>query len=151
MTTYLNLKIFEDMDPAAAAEVGRGTGQGVLLQLEVAQGHHEPQLDRQRGQPVAGEVKEGQLEVGQLDRNLLEMIPPQMKTPERREVADLDGKVGDLVAADVELHQAGHLADLLGQADQPVVVGHQALQVDQAAHRGWQIGQLVPAEKVGAN
>ena len=122
------------MDPAPAAEVGWRTCQGVLLQLEVAQGHHEPQLDRQRGQSVASEVKEGQLEVGQLHRNLLEMIPPQMKTPEGGEVANLDREVGDLVAADVQLHQAGHLPDLLGQADQPIVVGHQALEVDEAAH-----------------
>merc|ERR1719270_2716601 len=43
----LNLKIFEDMDPASAAEVGWRTCQGILLELEVTQGHHEPQLDRQ--------------------------------------------------------------------------------------------------------
>ena len=134
------------MDPASAAEVGRRTGQGILFKLEVTQGHHKPQLDRQRGQPVTGEVKEGQLEVGQLDRHLLEMVPPQMKTPEGREVANLNRQVGDLVAADIELHQAGHLANLLGQADQLVVVGHQALEVDEAAYRGRQIGQLISAE-----
>ena len=134
------------MDPASTAEVGRGTGQGVLLELEVTQGHHEPQLDRQRGQPVAGEVKEGQLEVGQLDGNLLEMIASQMKTPQGREVANLHGEVGDLVTAHVELHEAGHLANLLWQADQPVVVGHEALEVDKAADGGRQVGQLVPAE-----
>ena len=102
------------MDPASAAEVGWRTCQGILLELEVTQGHHEPQLDRQRGQSVASEVKKGQLEISQLHRDLLEMIPSQMKTPEGREVANLDWEVGDLVAADVELHEAGHLPNLLG-------------------------------------
>ena len=134
------------MDPASAAEVGWRTGQGILLELEVTQGHHEPQLDRQRGHSVASEVKKGQLEISQLHRDLLEMIPSQMKTSEGGEVADLDWEVGDLVAADVELHEAGHLPNLLGQADQLVVVGHEALEVHEATHRGWQIGQLVPTE-----
>ena len=74
------------------------------------------------------------------------MVPPQMKTPEGCKVANLNRQVGNLIAADVKLHQTGHLADLLRQADQLVVVGHQALEVDEAAHRGRQIGQLVPAE-----
>ena len=62
------------MDPAPAAEVGRGAGEGVLLQLQVAQRHHEPEqiflvaalnifscstppeLDWKTRQPVAGQV-----------------------------------------------------------------------------------------------
>ena len=38
----LDLQVFEDVDPAAAAEVGGRAGQGVLLQVELAQGYHEP-------------------------------------------------------------------------------------------------------------
>ena len=41
--SHLNFQIFEDVDPAPAAEVGRGAGEGVLLQLQVAQRHHEPE------------------------------------------------------------------------------------------------------------
>lgn len=89
------------MDPASAAEVGWRTCQGILLELEVTQGHHEPQLDRQRGQSVASEVKKGQLEVSQFHWDLLEMISSQMKTPEGREVTNLDWEVSDLVAADI--------------------------------------------------
>ena len=122
------------MDPAAAAEVGWRTGQGVFLELEIAQSHHEPQLHRERGQAVAGEVEEGELEVGELYRDLLQVVAAQVEAPQRRQVPDLHGEVRDLVAAHVELHEAGHLADLLGQADQPVVVGHEALEVDEAAH-----------------
>ena len=61
------------MDPAPAAEVGGGAGEGVLLQLQVAQRHHEPEriflvaalniftgtppeLDWKTRQPVAGQV-----------------------------------------------------------------------------------------------
>ena len=58
------------MDPASAAEVGWRTGQGILLKLEVTQGHHEPQLDRQRGQSVASEVKKGQLETRSADDSI---------------------------------------------------------------------------------
>ena len=41
--SHLNFQIFEDVYPAPAAEVGRGAGEGVLLQLQVAQRHHEPE------------------------------------------------------------------------------------------------------------
>ena len=54
--------------------------------------------------------------------------------------------MGDLVAGHVQLHQLVHLADLLGQGDQPVVVGHQALQVLEKADGGGEVAQLVPAD-----
>ena len=54
--------------------------------------------------------------------------------------------MGDLVAGHVQLHQLVHLADLLGQGDQPVVVGHQALQVLEKANGGGEVAQLVPAD-----
>ena len=41
---YLYLKILEYVDPAPATEVGWGAGEGVLLQVQVNQGDHEPQL-----------------------------------------------------------------------------------------------------------
>ena len=43
---YLYLEIFEYVDPATATEVGRGAGEGVLLQVELDQGDHEAQLNR---------------------------------------------------------------------------------------------------------
>ena len=54
--------------------------------------------------------------------------------------------MGNLVAGHVQLHQLVHLADLLGQGDQPVVVGHQALQVLEKANGGGEVAQLVPAD-----
>ena len=56
--------------------------------------------------------------------------------------------MGDLVAGDIELHEARHGPDLLGQGDQPVVVDHEALQLGKLAHRGRQVRQLVPAENI---
>ena len=41
----LYLKIFENVDPATATEVGGGAGEGVLLQVELDQGDHEAQLN----------------------------------------------------------------------------------------------------------
>ena len=54
--------------------------------------------------------------------------------------------MGDLIAGHVQLHQVGHLPDLLRQGDQLVVVCHQTLQIDQAAHGSRKIGELVTAE-----
>ena len=54
--------------------------------------------------------------------------------------------MGDLIAGHVQLHQVGHLPDLLRQGDQLVVVGHQTLEIDQAAHGSRKIGELVTAE-----
>ena len=42
---YLYLEIFEYVDPATATEVGGGTGEGILLQVELNQGDHEAQLN----------------------------------------------------------------------------------------------------------
>ena len=53
--------------------------------------------------------------------------------------------MGDLIAGHVQLHQVGHLPDLLRQGDQLVVVGHQALQIDEAADGSRKIGELVTA------
>ena len=46
------------MDPATATEVGGGAGEGVLLQVELDQGDHEAQLNREAGETVGGEVQE---------------------------------------------------------------------------------------------
>lgn len=73
------------------------------------------------------------------------MISPQVEKPHVVEVSDLYGEVRDLVAGDIELHEARHGPDLLGQGDQPVVVDHEALQLGKLAHRGRQVRQLVPA------
>ena len=72
------------------------------------------------------------------------MVPPEVKGPQVGEVPDLDGEVGDLVAAHVELHQLRHQPDLLRQADQLVVVRHQALQLAQRADGGGKVGQCIP-------
>ena len=53
--------------------------------------------------------------------------------------------MSDLVARHVQLHQVVHLPDLLGQGDELVVVGHQTLQVGQAADGGGKVRQLVTA------
>ena len=50
-----------------------------------------------------------------------------------------------LVARHVQLHQVVHLPDLLGQGDELVVVGHQTLQVGQAADGGGEVRQLATA------
>ena len=62
-----------------------------------------------------------------------------MEGPQVREVPDLDGEVGDLVTAHVELHQVRHQPDLLRQADQLVVVCHEALQLAQRADGGGKV------------
>ena len=54
--------------------------------------------------------------------------------------------MGNFIAGDVQLHQVGHLSDLLRQGDELVVVGHEALQIDEAAHGSGKVGQLVPTE-----
>ena len=56
--------------------------------------------------------------------------------------------MGDLVAGHVQLHQLVHLPDLLGQGDELVVVGHEALQIDEAAHGSRKVGQLIPTENI---
>ena len=66
----LYLEIFEYVDSATATEVGWGAGEGVLLQEEFDQGDHEAQLNRQAGETVGGQVKERQLKICQLHRNL---------------------------------------------------------------------------------
>ena len=40
--SHLDLQIFEDVDPASPAEVGRGTREGVLLQVKITESYHEP-------------------------------------------------------------------------------------------------------------
>ena len=54
--------------------------------------------------------------------------------------------MGDLVAGCVQLHQVLHLANLLGQRDQAVVVQDQPLQARQLTNRGRQVAQLISAE-----
>ena len=54
--------------------------------------------------------------------------------------------MGNFIAGDVQLHQVGHLPDLLRQGDQLVVVCHQTLEIDQAADGSRKIGELVTAE-----
>ena len=54
--------------------------------------------------------------------------------------------MGNFIARDVQLHQVGHLPDLLGQGDELVVVGHQTLQIDEAAYGSRKVGQLIPTE-----
>ena len=46
----------------------------------------------------------------------LQMVAAQVEAPEGGEVPDLDGQVGDLVTAHIQLHQAGHVPHLLGEA-----------------------------------
>ena len=144
---YLYLKILEYVDPAPATEVGWGAGEGVLLQVQVNQGDHEPQLYRKTRHAVCRQVKEGELEVGELHGNLLEVVPAQVQGAQVGQVSNLYGQVGDLVARDVQLHQLVHLANLLGKGDKAVVVGNEALQLLQQTHRGGKVGQLVSAER----
>ena len=144
---YLYLKILEYVDPAPATEVGWGAGEGVLLQVQVHQGDHEPQLYRKTRHAVCRQVKEGELEVGELHGNLLEVVPAQVQGAQVGQVSNLYGQVGNLVAGDVQLHQLVHLADLLGKGDKAVVVGNEALQLLQQTHRGGKVGQLVSAER----
>ena len=54
--------------------------------------------------------------------------------------------MGNFIARDVQLHEVGHLPNLLRQGDELVVVGHEALQIDEAAHGSGKVGQLVPTE-----
>ena len=54
--------------------------------------------------------------------------------------------MGNFIARDVQLHEVGHLPDLLRQGDELVVVCHQTLEIDQAAHGSRKIGELVTAE-----
>ena len=54
----LNLKILEDMDPSSTTQVGRWTSEGVLLKVELDQGDHEAQLNREAGETVGGKVQE---------------------------------------------------------------------------------------------
>ncbi len=79
------------------------------------------------------------------DWNFLEMVPPQIEEAEAGEVADLNGQVGDFVAAGVQLHQGLHFAELLGKADQSVVVDDKALE-GKLADAGRQVAQLISAE-----
>ena len=46
----------------------------------------------------------------------LQMVAAQVEAPEGGEVPYLDGQVGDLITADIQLHQAGHVPHLLGEA-----------------------------------
>ena len=74
------------------------------------------------------------------------MVPAEMQWPQVGQVSNLYWKMGNLIAWDVQLHQVGHLSDLLRQGDELVVVGHETLQVDEAAHGSRKVGQLVPTE-----
>lgn len=53
--------------------------------------------------------------------------------------------MGNFIARDVQLHQIGHFPDLLRQGDELVVVGHEALQIDETADGSRKIGQLITA------
>lgn len=46
------------MDPSSTTQVGRWTSEGVLLKVELDQGDHEAQLNREAGETVGGEVQE---------------------------------------------------------------------------------------------
>ena len=46
------------MDPSSATQVGRWASEGVLLKVELHQGDHEAQLNREAGETVGGEVQE---------------------------------------------------------------------------------------------
>ena len=50
--SHLDLQIFEDVDPASPAEVGRGTREGVLLQVKITESYHEPD------QPISNQTSE---------------------------------------------------------------------------------------------
>ena len=54
--------------------------------------------------------------------------------------------MGNFIAWNVQLHQVGHLSDLLRQGDELVVVGYEALEIDEAADGSRKIGQLITAE-----
>ena len=69
-----------------------------------------------------------------------------MQRPQVGQVSNLYWKMGNFIARDVQLHEVGHLPDLLRQGDELVVVGHETLQVDEAAHGSRKVGQLVPTE-----
>ena len=50
------------------------------------------------------------------------MVAAQVEAPEGGEVPDLDGQVGDLVTAHIQLHQAGHVPHLLGEAHLGIII-----------------------------
>ena len=52
----------------------------------------------------------------------LQMVAAQVEAPEGGEVPDLDGQVGDLVTAHIQLHQAGHVPHLLGEAHLVIMI-----------------------------
>ena len=58
------------MNSAASTKVGWGAGEGVLLQVEFNQGDHEAQLNREARETVGRQVKERQLKICQLHRDL---------------------------------------------------------------------------------
>ena len=69
-----------------------------------------------------------------------------MQRPQVGQVSNLYWKMGNFIARDVQLHEVGHLPDLLRQGDELVVVSHEALQIDEAADGSRKIGQLITAE-----
>ena len=69
-----------------------------------------------------------------------------MQRPQVGQVSNLYWKMGNFIARDVQLHEVRHLPNLLRQGDELVVVGHKALQIDEAADGSRKIGQLITAE-----
>ena len=51
-------------------------------------------------------------------------------------ITDLDRKVRDFVARDIKLHELVHLSNFFWERDKTVVVGHEALELLEQAHRG---------------
>ena len=80
------------------------------------------------------------------DWDFLQVISSQVEWLEGGQIADLDGQVGDLVAAGVQLHEVLHLANLLRKANQAVVVHDEALEGGQLTDWRGKVAQLVPAE-----
>ena len=62
-------------------------------------------------------------------------------------ITDLDRKVRDFVARDIKLHELVHLSNFFWERDKTVVVGHEALELLEQAHRGREVGQLVTTER----
>ena len=117
--------------------------QWIMVDGQINERDHLAKAERQFAEPIGTAVKADQLEMRNLLGQLDEQIPAQIERAQRGHLAQLNGQVGDLVAADVELDELGEAADFLGQRDQAIIVHGEHLQRGQAAQAAGQIGQVV--------
>lgn len=110
----------------------RWRGKWIILQLQADQRRHLAHLRGQFANPVAADVQRDQLQVGDLARNVHQLVVAEEKGSQLSQLHHAIRQTGDLVAGCVQLGQFVHAAEFVGQLQEAVVGDQEDLQWQEA-------------------